>query len=90
MPANFQPNLTPPVTTTEMALAYKEKLEKLEPNVQFLMTLYLSPQLTVEEVAKAKAAGIVGAYIPSLSLINRSQILSKVSYCYCETNRIGA
>jgi dihydroorotase len=49
-----------------MALAYKEKLEKLEPKVQFLMTLYLSPQLTVEEVAKAKAAGIVGTHIPNL------------------------
>jgi dihydroorotase len=43
-----------------MALTYKEKLERLEPNVNFLMTLYLSPQLTVEEVEKAKAAGIVG------------------------------
>ena len=57
-----KPNLTPPVTTTEMALAYKEKLERLEPNVKFLMTLYLSPQLTVEEVAKAKANGIVGNF----------------------------
>jgi dihydroorotase len=55
-----KPNLTPPVTTTDMALAYKEKLQQLEPNVRYLMTLYLSPDLTVEEVAKAKAAGIVG------------------------------
>jgi hypothetical protein len=89
MPANFQPNLTPPVTTTDMALAYQEKLEKLEPNVQFLMTLYLSPQLTVDEVAKAKAAGIVGAYIQSLSLINRSQIIPKVYCCYYKANRTG-
>jgi dihydroorotase len=43
-----------------MALAYKEQLERLEPNVKFLMTLYLSPKLTVEEVKKAKEAGIVG------------------------------
>jgi len=43
-----------------MAVAYRERLERLEPNVKFLMTLYLSPELTVEEVAKAKAAGIVG------------------------------
>jgi len=49
-----------------MALAYKERLEKLEPNVKFLMTLYLSPDLTVEEVAKAKEAGIVGIYFPPL------------------------
>jgi dihydroorotase len=43
-----------------MALAYKSRLEKLEPKVKFLMTLYLSPELTVEEVKKAKEAGIVG------------------------------
>jgi dihydroorotase len=43
-----------------MALAYKARLERLEPNVKFLMTLYLSAELTVEEVVKAKAAGIVG------------------------------
>ena len=43
-----------------MALAYKERLERIEPNVKYLMTLYLSPDLTVEEVKKAKDAGIVG------------------------------
>jgi dihydroorotase len=43
-----------------MAPAYKEKLVKLEPRVQFLMTLYLSPELTVEEVKLAQEAGIVG------------------------------
>ena len=55
-----QPNLTPPITTTDMALEYKERLEQIEPNVKYLMTLYLSPDLTVEEVKKAKEAGIVG------------------------------
>jgi dihydroorotase len=43
-----------------MALAYKDKLENLEPKVKFLMTLYLSPELTIEEGKKAKEAGIVG------------------------------
>jgi len=43
-----------------MTLAYKSVLEKLEPKVKFLMTLYLSPELTVGEVKKAKEAGIVG------------------------------
>ena len=59
-PTNIEPNLTPPVTTTDAALAYKTDLEQLEPNVKFLMTLYLSPELTVEEVKKAKQASIVG------------------------------
>ena len=56
----WKPNLKPPITSTEQALAYKDKLEKLEPNVTFLMSLYLNPNLTPEEIRKAKAAGIVG------------------------------
>ncbi|CAG8740390.1 13017_t:CDS:2, partial [Acaulospora colombiana] len=53
------PNLTPPITTTDQALAYKAELERIEPNVQFLMTLYLSRELTPQEIMKAKQAGIV-------------------------------
>ena len=58
-----QPNLKPPVTTTEQALAYKAELQKIDPNVEYLMTLYLSPDLTPEEVRKAKRAGIIGSYL---------------------------
>ncbi|KAI9146318.1 dihydroorotase, homodimeric type [Paraphysoderma sedebokerense] len=54
------PNLKPPVTTTEKALEYKKKLESLAPGVKFMMTLYLTPELTPEEVKKAKKAGISG------------------------------
>ena len=61
-----------------MAMAYKERLERLEPKVKYLMTLYLSPQLTVEEVEKAKAAGIVGTHLP-IQPNFRCQIIPKVS-----------
>jgi len=61
-----------------MALKYKERLERLEPNVKFLMTLYLSPELTVEEVEKAKKAGIVGITCSSTQLTSRRQIISQV------------
>ncbi|KAJ2073894.1 dihydroorotase, partial [Coemansia sp. S155-1] len=47
------PNLTPPLTTTQMAVDYGTALQKLAPNVHFILTLYLSPDLTPEEVAKA-------------------------------------
>ncbi|KAG8872757.1 hypothetical protein FRB98_009434 [Tulasnella sp. 332] len=43
-----------------MALTYKQTLEKIAPGIEFLMTLYLTPSLTREEIRKAKAAGIVG------------------------------
>ncbi|EXX69891.1 uncharacterized protein OCT59_005439 [Rhizophagus irregularis] len=54
------PNLKPPITSTKQALDYKDKLEKLEPNVTFLMSLYLNSDLTPEEIRKAKEAGIIG------------------------------
>ncbi|KAJ6539067.1 Dihydroorotase [Mycena capillaripes] len=58
--AYVMPNLKPPVTTTAQALAYKAELEVIDPTVEYLMTLYLSPDLTPDEIVKAKAAGIVG------------------------------
>ncbi|KAJ3254677.1 hypothetical protein HK103_007016 [Boothiomyces macroporosus] len=58
--AYVMPNLTPPITTTKQAMEYKEKLQKLAPNVEFLMTLYLNPELTVEEIYAAAKAGIKG------------------------------
>ncbi|KAF5321648.1 hypothetical protein D9619_001003 [Psilocybe cf. subviscida] len=58
--AYVMPNLKPPVTTTEQALKYKEDLERIDPNVEYLMTLYLSPELTPDEIRKAKEAGVAG------------------------------
>ncbi|KAI9508656.1 Dihydroorotase [Russula earlei] len=58
--AYVMPNLTPPITTTDQALEYKSTLERIDPETEFLMTLYLSPDLTPDEVRRAKAAGIVG------------------------------
>ncbi|KIJ70344.1 hypothetical protein HYDPIDRAFT_105051 [Hydnomerulius pinastri MD-312] len=58
--AYVMPNLRPPVTKTEQAVEYREKLKAIDSNVDYLMTLYLSPDLTPEEVRKAKQAGVVG------------------------------
>ncbi|KAH9973028.1 Dihydroorotase [Lactifluus volemus] len=58
--AYVMPNLTPPITTTDQALEYKSMLEKIDPEMEFLMTLYLSPDLTPDEIRKAKKAGIIG------------------------------
>ncbi|KAF8220360.1 Dihydroorotase [Tricholoma matsutake] len=58
--AYVMPNLKPPIKTTAQALEYKAELEKLDPSVEYLMTLYLSPDLTPDEIRKAKKAGIVG------------------------------
>lgn len=62
--AIVMPNLQPPVTTTEQALAYRERiLTALDPQLQFdpLMTLYLTGSTTAAEIEKAAASGVVKA-----------------------------
>lgn len=56
----LKPNLVPPITTVEMALEYQSKLQALEPNVTFLMSLFLCPALTPDVIIEAKKAGIKG------------------------------
>ncbi|KAI5125049.1 hypothetical protein M0805_007473 [Coniferiporia weirii] len=58
--AYVMPNLKPPITTTDMALKYKSELERIDPHTEFLMTLYLTSDLTPDEIRKAARAGIVG------------------------------
>lgn len=60
--AIVMPNLAPPITTTEMALAYRERILAARPPgsaFEPLMTLYLTDLTTADEIARAKAAGIV-------------------------------
>ena len=60
--AIIMPNLKPPVTTAAQALAYKERILAAVPaGMAFepLMTLYLTDNLPADEIAWAKAAGVV-------------------------------
>lgn len=60
--AIVMPNLNPPVTTTDMAAAYRERiLAQVPKGLDFepLMTLYLNANLTPDELIKAKQSGIV-------------------------------
>jgi dihydroorotase len=58
--AYVMPNTKPPIKSADQALEYRSQLQKINPDVQYIMTLYLSPDLTAEEVKKASAAGIKG------------------------------
>ncbi len=63
--AIVMPNLKPPVTTTEHALAYKKRiLEALPAGSRFepLMTLYLTDRTEPAEVDRAKASGVVHGF----------------------------
>ncbi|KAJ9658732.1 dihydroorotase [Neophaeococcomyces mojaviensis] len=51
------PNLVPPITTVEAALAYKKRLQTVEPNVNYLMSLYLHPDISPDTVREAKSSG---------------------------------
>jgi dihydroorotase len=57
------PNLTPPVTNTEQALAYRERILAAAPNARFqpLMVLYLTDNMAPAEIARANASGHVYA-----------------------------
>src|SRR4030067_341073 len=60
--AIVMPNLKPPVTTTQQALHYRERiLGGLAPGSPFdpLMTLYLTDDTPPEEIARAKLSGRV-------------------------------
>ena len=60
--AIIMPNLKPPVTTAELAVAYRERILSAVPagsQFQPLMTLYLTDNLTPDEIVRAKAAGVV-------------------------------
>ncbi|SEF83359.1 dihydroorotase [Vibrio hangzhouensis] len=61
--ALIMPNTIPPVTDTEMALAYKARIMAEKPSEQFepLMALYLTDNTTPDEIRKAKASGAVVA-----------------------------
>jgi dihydroorotase len=60
--AIIMPNLKPPVTTAEQAVAYRERIRAAVPaglSFEPLMTLYLTDKLPADEIARAKDAGVV-------------------------------
>lgn len=62
--AIVMPNLRPPVVNTAAALAYRERILAALPEgseFQPLMTLYLTDNTSLEEIAKAKQSGFVAA-----------------------------
>ena len=86
--AIIMPNLKPPVTTVELAHAYRSRIEanlkslginSFEP----LMTLYLTDNTSADEVRKAKAEGIVGFKLyPAGATTNSDAGVSDIRHCY--------
>lgn len=60
--AIIMPNLKPPVTTVELAAAYRARILAARPagsNFEPLMTLYLTDNTSPDEIRRAKACGFV-------------------------------
>ena len=61
--AIVMPNLVPPVTNTELATSYYERIMASAPSAHFkpLMVLYLTDNTTAQDIEEAKASGLVFA-----------------------------
>ncbi len=84
--AIIMPNLTPPVTTTEQARAYRERiLAALPAGSAFepLMTLYLTDNTPVEEIERAHASGLVQAVklYPAGATTNSASGVTDLAHC---------
>jgi len=64
------PNLAPrPVVSVPEALEYKKALQELDPDVNYLMSLYLHESVTPEVIREAKKAGIAGVKVSFSTLV---------------------
>jgi dihydroorotase len=85
--AIVMPNLRPPVTTVELARAYRERiLAALPAGSRFepLMTLYLTDNTRPEEIVLAQASGAVHAlkYYPAGATTNSASGVTRLEHCY--------
>jgi dihydroorotase len=86
--AIVMPNLRPPVTTAEQAVAYRQRilaaLQRTMPGSGFtpLMTLYLTDNTTPDEIRRAKAAGVVALKLyPQGATTNSDAGVSDIQKC---------
>ena len=84
--AIIMPNLTPPVTTTEQARAYRDRILAALPegsDFEPLMTLYLTDNTPPEEIERAKASGIVHAVklYPAGATTNSDSGVTDIDHC---------
>ncbi|MES2546095.1 MAG: dihydroorotase [Pseudomonadota bacterium] len=84
--AIVMPNLRPPVTTTALATAYRQRiLDALPAGLSFepLMTLYLTDKTSAQEIALAKASGIVHGVklYPAGATTNSDSGVTDLAHC---------
>jgi dihydroorotase len=84
--AIVMPNLKPPVTTTAMALAYKQRiLAALSEGMSFepLMTLYLTDDMPADEIHRAHDAGVAAVKLyPAGATTNSSAGVTDIRHTH--------
>jgi dihydroorotase len=85
--AIVMPNLRPPVTTTAMALAYRERIMAALPagmSFEPLMTLYLTDNTDPDEIRRAQDSGVVHAVklYPAGATTNSDAGVTDLTRCY--------
>src|SRR5512145_383548 len=85
--AIVMPNLVPPVTTTKLALEYRDRvLAALPAGARFepLMTLYLTEGTAPAEIATARASGVVHAvkYYPAGATTHSEAGVTDIGRCH--------
>jgi dihydroorotase len=85
--AIIMPNLKPPVTTVEQAMAYRERILAALPaatNFNPLMTLYLTNNTSADEIVKAHASPYVHAvkYYPAGATTNSDAGVTDIKNTY--------
>jgi dihydroorotase len=84
--AIVMPNLKPPVATTRMALAYRDRiLASLPAGMRFepLMTLYLTDATSPAEIREARKSGVHGVkYYPAGATTHSAAGVTDIARCY--------
>ena len=84
--AIIMPNLTPPVTTTNQAMAYRDRILQAIPedtNFEPLMTLYLTNNTPADEIKRAQEHDIKAVKLyPAGATTNSDAGVTDIKYCY--------
>jgi dihydroorotase len=92
--AIIMPNLKPPVTTTEQALSYRQRVLAAVPagsEFEPLMTLYLTDNTAASEISKAIASGMIHAvkYYPAGATTNSDDGVTDIARTYAIMERLA-
>lgn len=90
--AIVMPNLRPPVTTTEQAVAYADRISRMVPlqlieqgySFEPLMTLYLTDKTSADEISRAADSKVVQAVklYPAGATTNSDSGVTNIRHCY--------